>query len=421
LKPRGGSMERTLTFYCEDGVDAKTGEPNYRPFNAAELTEITNLYPANSLTNEGQRHIVRGEFSCAMPGDVGGAGFYTNLPTSLGVAGFYVERFRGNDDLAGMTERRFKSADQLADLLVGWSRNELGKEPGYDRLHQFLDVDVRRDLKNVSAYWWEGQLVSAYQTNASEEFIVRFGQYLMEHGYFTAGEMPLLFREFSTGDSAALLPRIQRLIARKMGVPDADAVPLSLAFLGDEAAMKKSFDEYLAGTDLYRARLKQWEKQKDRPLDARPPKPSVVVNDALAGLVEFDLFGQPDHLTVRLSLPSAPIHSNGRWDDTLNQVVWETDIEGRTNMSRFPFSCFASWAEAGQAFQKKHFGKVAVTGNVLTQYCVWRASLEPQQGREWDAFVAGLQPGNELEPQLEAFRFTGETHPSSTNAPASPS
>jgi hypothetical protein len=158
LKPHGNSIERTLIFYREDGVNTNTGAPNYQTFDAGELAVIATLYPAHGLTNDGERHVIRGEFTKALPHDVGGAGAYTNLTTSLGETGFYVERFRGDDNLAGRSERRFKVADRLADLFVGWSRMELGREPGYDRLRQFLDEDFRRDLKNLGAYWWEGQL-----------------------------------------------------------------------------------------------------------------------------------------------------------------------------------------------------------------------------------------------------------------------
>ncbi len=103
LNPRGDRIERTLVFYREDGVNTNTGAPNYQPLGAGEFAAITALYPAQGLTNDGGRHVVRGEFTSELPDDVGGAGAYTNLTTSLGAAGFYVERFRGNDDLAGMT------------------------------------------------------------------------------------------------------------------------------------------------------------------------------------------------------------------------------------------------------------------------------------------------------------------------------
>jgi len=415
LKPQGNSIERTLVFYREDGVNTNTGIPNYQAFDAAELAAITSLYPAQGLTNAGERYIVRGDFTNALPADVGGAGAYAHLTTSLGEAGFYVERFRGNDDLAGMSERHFKAADQLADLMIGWSRMELGREPGYDKLHQFLEVDFRRDLKNLSAYFWEGQLVSSYKTNASEEFTVRFGQYLFERGYFKIGEIPALFRETAGDDPQALLRRIQRLVARKIGVSDTEPVPASFAFLADETTMNKSFDKYLAGTDLYRAKLKQWEEAKKLKPDARQPDPSEVASEAVGNLFEFDLFGQPDHLAVRLSLPSAPLHSNGRWDEALKQVVWESDIEERSQASHFPFSCYASWAQANQEYQKEHFGRVVLTGDELTQYCLWRSSQDQQAGGEWDAFVASLQPGGGLVARLDAFRFTGEPVQAGTN------
>ena len=77
-----------------------------------------------------------------------------------------------------------------------------------------------------------------------------------------------------------------------MGVPETEPVPASLAFLADETTMEKSFDKYLAGTDLYRAKLKQWEEDKKLKPDAKQPEPSEVANDAVGNLVEFDLFGQ---------------------------------------------------------------------------------------------------------------------------------
>jgi hypothetical protein len=421
LKPQGNQIERTLVFYREDG-ERTNGIPNYQAFDAAELAAITALYPANSLTNDGERHTVRGEFSSAMPDDVGGAGAYTNLATSLGTAGFYVERFRGNDDLSGMAEQRFKSADRLADLLVGWSKTELGRQRGYDQLHKFLDVDFRRDLRNLTAYWWEGELISNYKTNANEEFIARFGQYLLERGYFTVGEIPKLIGDVSGNDTQDLLRQIQRLVARKMGVPDSEPVPASLDFLADETTMEKSFDKYLATTDLYHAKLKQWEQDKKLKPDAKKPEPNEVVNDVAGSLVDFQLFGPtPDHLAVRLSLPASPVHSNGRWDESLKQEVWESDIAERTNATHFPFSCFATWAQPDTDFQKEHFGKVALTGDDLTQYCLWRSAQNQPMGDAWDSFIASLQPGSGLAAKVDSFRFPGEPDQAGTNNIPSPS
>jgi hypothetical protein len=423
LKPQGGAIERTLVFYSADGTRTN-GVPNYGHFDTNELTAIAARYPAQSpalvLTNGDGRHTVRGVFTNALPEDVGGAGVYTHLATTLGEAGFYGERFRGSDDLAGIAQRRAQAADQLADLLIGWSRRELWREPGAKPLRQFLDGDFRRDLKNLSDYWWEGRLVSSYQTNADEEFIVRFGQYLYERGYFKLGDIPGLFSEVNdlSGDhSQALWRRIQRLVASKMGVPETAPVPASLAFLADESAMERSFDQYLAGTDLYRAKLRQWEAAKKLKPDTQRPEPSEVMNDAVENLLGFILpGGTPDHLTVQLSLPLAPVHSNGRWDEALQQVVWEADLGDRTNTTQLPVSCYASWAQPNAGFQTTHLGKVALTGDDLTKYCLWRNSQDAQHGGEWDAFLAGLQPGAGLTNQLAAFRFPGEPARAGTNA-----
>ena len=87
-------MERQLTFYRCDGTNTN-GTPNYQPFPTNDLAAITRLYPPGSVDRTGECYVAKGEFAGAMPADVGGTGSYTQLRTSLGRAGFYVEQFRG--------------------------------------------------------------------------------------------------------------------------------------------------------------------------------------------------------------------------------------------------------------------------------------------------------------------------------------
>lgn len=138
-----------------------------------------------------------------------------------------------------------------------------------------------------------------------------------------------------------------------------------------------------------------------------------MVNEVVGNLVEFNV--KADHLAVHLSLPSPPIHSNGRWDGVLKQVVWEAEIVARTNKTRLPVSCYANWAQADEAFQRAHFGKPSLTGDDLTEYCLWRSSLDTQHGAEWDSFLSGLQPGGELMDRINSFRFSGESEQAGTN------
>jgi hypothetical protein len=440
LTPRGKVIERKLLFYRQDGTDTN-GAPNYRVFPPAELAEITSLYPAGGLTHDGARHTASGQFAGSLPPDVGGAGSYTNVATTLGSAGFYLERFRGDDDVASRTAKRLRAADQLADLVIGWSRMELRHERGYKNLRPFLDVDFRRDLKNLTLYGWLLQTASATRAETPEEFAVRFGQYLAERGYFKMEDLPKLFRMTVDSDPKPLMEMIQRLVAAKLGAPKSGPMPPSLAFLADPDRMSKSWEKYLRTTDLYRARLRQWQQEKiirqigsagrrlrglydaryrtNGPATAAPgpkePMPLEVVHELTDELLEIDIFGTDDHLTVRLSLPSAPARSNGKWDPARQQVVWDSDLEQDQKDARIPAFCYANWSQPDETAQKRHFGKVVLSGDDLSQYCLWRGALDQKQAAQWEALLAGLQPGPALKERLEAFRFAGEPVSRPTN------
>jgi hypothetical protein len=337
LTPRGDIIERKLLFYRQDGTDTN-GAPNYRSFPSDELAEITRRYPPGGVTHNGDSHTATGQFGRSLPPDVGGAGCYTNVTTTLGSAGFYLERFRGNDDVATETAKRLQAADQLTDLVIGWSRMELKHERGYKDLRQFLDVDFRRDLRNLSLYWWMLQTAQVARSETPEEFAVRFGQYLAERGYVKTEDLPGLFRMSVDDDQKPLAKIIQRLIAAKLGVPKSGPMPRALVFLADPVQLTNSWEKYLRTTDQYRALLRQWEKEKiarkigslgqhlralyDKryrtngppaaPAAPGAPMPSEVVSELMVDLLEIDLFGTDDHLTVRLSLPSPPSRSNGK-------------------------------------------------------------------------------------------------------------
>lgn len=431
LKPHGKVMERKLLFYRADQPDTN-GVLKYESFPTNELAAITGVYPPGAVTNDGERHFAMGEFGGAMPGDIGGAGSYTNQDTSLGSAGFYVERFRGNDDLTGMMEERFKAADQLTDLLLGWSKAELGGEAHYPELRQFLDVNVRHDLKNLGFYAfaiWQtdatrGQAMTADEAGkalekSASETVARIGQYLIERGYFKIGDLP----SFGLGWDADTVSRfMQRLVARKMGVGEVEPVPKSLEFLADSTAAEKSFDKYLATTEIYQAKLREWEEKKKSNPQEKQPDPADVAGDLFPKVIglHFDIGGSDDHVLVKLSLASPPIHSNGRWDETNKQVVWESDVQMKEKASGVPTFCYASWCDPDEKFQKEHFGRVILVGDELIQYCLWRGGLGEKRGVEWDAMLAGLQRGAGWKEKLEGFRFSDEPVPATTGTNAPP-
>ena len=412
LKPQGNLIERKLIFYRQDGVNSN-GVPNYETFDTNELAAITTLYPPGTLVNQEDRHEVVGMFANELPNDVGGAGYYTNLSTSLGDTSFYAERFRGNDDPAALSERRAKAAERLAEITIGWTKAELGNEPGYDQLRQFLDSNLRRDLENVGAYWWYQQFAPVITNCGNIDFVIRIGQYLLKRGYVTIGDIPTLLKDQDSDESRPLSFWIRRFVARKLAIPENTP---SLEFLSNDDQMEKSLGQYVAGTDLYRARLKQWEaKEKTQPED-KPPSAQDFLTEQYEDLLNLDMFGQRDHLVVRLALPTAPNFTSGKWDQAAGKVVWDTELVDRTNTTQFPVSCYASWSQATEHFQAEHLGKVALAGDDLMGYCLWRSALTPNRGGEWDRFVAGLTPGGDLAKKVDAFRFSDEPAAHATKA-----
>lgn len=409
LTPHGRVIERKLVFYRADGAETN-GTPKYQEFPSNELAAITALYPPGGVTHEGERHTASGEFGGTPPSDIGGAGVYTNLTTSLGSAGYYLERFRGNDDLSAQEKKRLAAADQLADLVVGWSRAEFKGRPGYKNLRRFLDVDLRRDLKTGGLYSLVGGIAASYSDRVAEEFIARFGLYLVERGYVRTEDTPLLAQALLGKDDSvgALLVEhllVEHLVAAKLGVPSSSPMPEWLAFLADSKAFQASWEKFLSNTDTYRSRVREWEKERKLKPDAKKPEPSDVATDLFVALATSASSGQDDHLTVKLALPSAPDHTNGKWDDTRKQVVWDSALEAKESAARWPVFGYASWSQPDDQFQREHFGRTILSGDNLLSYGIWRAGLSDARAGEWETFLSGLLPGGELTNKVATFEF----------------
>ena len=414
ITPDGEGFQRKLTCWHEKAGDS----PEISALSKDRLDRIEELYGSRQTPEEAKKHVFAGRFTARTPADVGGAGSYTQLATPLGTAWAYVERFRGNDDLEAELARRRVAANQLTDLLLGWAEAELGSDPSFDRLRKFLDEDLRRDLKNLGLYLWSGDVASRYRPD-SQEFIVRIGQYLYERGYLARNDLPALGRAALANDSARLLAVIQRLVARKMGVPDDQPIPESLSLLSDLTRLKTSWDNYLPTTDLFKSRLKQWEDEKKTNPEAEQPTPDDVVGQLFAdALFKFELAPGHDRLEVKLPCGVEPFSTNGRWDETLGAVTWEDNLGEHPSL---PTLCFALWSRPDQEVQRKHFGKLVLAGSDLGKYAIWYKGLNPDEAGQWDGFIAGCKPDGDLKAALEAFRFTGDPQPDPDNPEDKPS
>ncbi len=430
LSPRGTTIERKLAFYCADGTDTN-GEPRYQSFPTVELAAINALYPALSVSNRNDIHMVAGEFTGRLPDDVGGAGFFSNYTNSLGSASFYHERFRGSDDQAAQLAAHFRAADKLTDHLIAWSRMELGNEPHYQELRQFLDKDFREDLKNFSLIMWNyGDDLAALQSDAaaSERLFARVGQFLVEHGYLQQSDLPAVALAFQANASDLIGRIASRVVAQKLKITYGTKPPKSLAFLHDPDSVNASWEKYLASTPEYQDLLWKWRKKKAtatylnptyvwnkatgksgrNATNAVPPKPAVreIIDPIFADLAQVGLGADGDSLEVRLSLSNRPLHTNGKWNDATHEVTWESGIDSGTNQVHSPVLVFASWVGPNESFQKDHFGKVLLDGDPLVEYSLWVASLSRRQTREWSAFIDSLQQSDDLYSRIASFAFS---------------
>ncbi|MDH3583253.1 MAG: hypothetical protein OER86_03475 [Phycisphaerae bacterium] len=324
------------------------------------------------------------------PQDVGGAGSYQHHPDPMGSVSIYMERFGGNDDLHGQLREMSTAADALLDILIAWFQSELQDDPRWPKLKTFLHQDLRRDLKNVALYLWTGR-----NRGKVEGAGVRIVQYLIERGYFKATEIPamsgLIQDALNEGDAGTdrFMKYLQRQVARRMGIKDNQAAPESLVFLSTLEAANTSLVHWYAGTDEGRARMARFQSL---PEDERGDKPEYPDFEALhiEDMVGFELFASTRHVEVKFLAEGPPVKTNGTWEKDHQRLLWKRRIDRANTL---PALCYAVWAAPDNAYQKKHLGRVALSGDELIGYVLARAALDPKDQRVWDALVDSLDGG----------------------------
>ena len=60
---------------------------------------------------------------------------------------------------------------------------------------------------------------------------------------------------------------------------------------------------------------------------------------------------------------------------------------------------------SNDAFQERHFGRQILSDEQLTQYAFWYKGLSSEQKLQWDQFLAALDPNEDVQGEMESFRF----------------
>ena len=387
---------------CEQGVERKLTCSG--SFSYEELERIAALYE-----NRINRHTFSGRFDANLPNDVGGAGFYSTFNTNMGQAASYSERFRGDDDLYVKLNQMGLRVDQLIDFIIDWLEFELGDDPNFYKLHEFCDNNLRQDCKNLYYYIWLVQITSEYQ-DINEEFGMRVLNYFYERDYISQKEVLLLLEGSDETTEESVYNFFRRFVAVKMRYSDPNVVAERLTFLSDNKHLEKSIYRYIPTTDIYK---NLWETKKIEEADpnAEPPETGDILCLVLEETgFDFDLFAPTYTIEVKLNCDREPFASNGQWNGAAHQVVWSVNTYKHyfyiLEVPLLPTYFYSSWSTPDKKFQEEHFGRVILSDEDLAEYCLWKYNLDKGLGKEWDSFVLSLNPGEDLEGRLNAFRFS---------------
>jgi hypothetical protein len=328
---------------------------------------------------------------------------YARYSSRMGSASAYVEDFAGPQDPDRLTKMR-EAADKLTALLIGWFGSELGKDAHWEALHEFLDVDFRRDLKHLSELAHQYDLMSSNREREGTAIVVRVLQYLKERGYFTMAEVPRITRTLNEESGQRAMGLVQRQVAKRMGVSADAPIPDSLAFLSSTAKAGASLEAYVQTLDEFKEQVADWKQKTADGLIIEEPDPEGYVGDLIVEAcgLQIDFLFLSDHLAVELKTPAEPFETNGQWHADLNKTSWSEVLASDGHSWLF---CYAFWSEPEEDFQKEHFGRVVLTGEDLSQYVIWRNGLTQEEARLWDDFVSGLAPGEELQERIRSFQF----------------
>lgn len=423
LTPSGDSMRRQLVVHRKT-----TGEERRSVLAAEELADIAQAYGADVGTPQADRHVFVGDFAQWMPEDVGGSGWHFALRSPLGATRCFVERFRGSDDLGAGLERRLAASDRLMELIAEFVRAEAGDDPCCRRLQTFVEGPLQRDVRNLVLFVWAGQIVEHYEVNSFAEFSVRIAQYLVEREYFAPADIPELLKAAAKAEQKAeqsdyvpLLKCLQRALARKIGVPRGESVPECVAQLLDEEHLRTAFPKFLEESREYRQLIARREEQSSRPPESARPDSIAVLEQLVSEAVWSGgaLFQSSDSLSVTLQLASQPILTNGEWDSDTSAVCWTRRLSTRPNpQPDWPSLVYAIWSEPNVDYQTQHLGRTLLDGDGLRDFCIWYATLSPEEAEHWDQFVSGLRPGKELADQIRQFHFPDESPAAAASSPS---
>lgn len=379
LRPYDNVIDRRLTLW----IDADN-EGEYGTLSKELVTAIAGTYGEKVPEDLSAMLEFRGRFGPDMPTDIGGSGSYHTWTSTLGSVHYYIESFRGNDDLAASLDAMLAMIDSNVDALATWLADEYAGTARIDDTIAAVRGVIRDDLRNLVLYAWVSG-VTRERAFDDEELLQRCIAYLVRRGYFAMGDAPALGTALTRfgaadADNEPLSALLARAIARRMELDPGGQLPPVLAALGKDAqTFFESFESYAEVHDI----------------------------GSLEELNDIDLFGPSyNRLRVVLQVPVEPITTNGEWDG-ISRISWDERLASRSDgTDELPNQVFALWTIPASSYQGKRLGAAILNGEDLLVYVLWRNTLSESRGAEWDALLDSLDGGKNAAARIREFRFS---------------
>jgi len=407
LHPQEDKMQRQLAIWVDSGKEKKFGE-----VDKETVARIAAQYQAVLPEDLKARLQFSATFGPNMPQDIGGIGWYNYWPSSMGALYSYAEQFGGNEHLADSLDRDMVVIDRLLKALTLWLEAEFEDASDLEQMTAALNGEFRSDFRNLFLLSWLDE-VSPGGAFKEPELVVRIAQYLSNRGYFEPTDIPQFMRaayELDDDSDEEMVSLITRGLAARMGVPDGDPLPPSLAALGEDwEAYGDSFEMFVKGSEQILALAHEWAAEDGGSVGL--DKEGKISPDSIFDtFLEMNIFsaGSSSPLQVALHLPREPIETNGDWDEDTGVVTWSDRIDLAENPIELPASSFAFWVEPAAEFQEQLFGSIVIDGEELVEYALWSNSLSPKQRTEWELLLKNLDEKSDAIDELQIFRFSDQ-------------
>lgn len=442
LTPDGAVMEREIS----------------QKFGPEELERIALLYgqeiSEDTLAKFEEESVVStsltGRFQGRMPDDSHNSGLLLHCESPLGSASMYTERFGGRNDLAVMFRDQEKALNLFWDIGLLLLDDLVGHAPDYEELRSFLDTTMRADAwdlaleMTVSDFGADSMANLSWMEDTPDDalpMIMRALHFVESRGYV---RLDGLFRELheleNNGDTwSVALQLVGTAIGRRMGLDDEAAMPNALVALGQypEEELEDRIEQFIDGDENVARLIAEYREKYDGTTTPDTSESMEILAKQLF-LFDFDLLDiGGDARRVTLFVAVEPYQTNGVWFEATepvesvtapDEVVVFGDSQPYVEWS-YPLAdndprggdlaqiVYAFWAEPAEQFQLERFGRIVLDKEPLETHCRWRENLDAPLRAEWDTFIAGLQPGPELEATLRSFQFSTEAEAEQSDDP----